>query len=241
MNRCFQRNPERLIRLWGPPGENAPPCPALPRGLPPAPLPLRSRAAEEAFRAWLEGCPTEDLRPLTLILGGFVDACVAQAYAVAALWPPELAVRQDVYYREHPEGRDALDLVRFYAGRGLPVIVVGFSWGGDTAVHAVARRTNAPIDLLVTLDPVSRKGPPRAPLPHVRHWVNVCLDYAKASWRVRSNLIARIGGPWGPVAVAQENHIADPTLTHAQALDLFQGYALDAVRGAASRTCSTLA
>jgi hypothetical protein len=77
------------------------------------------------------------------------------------------------------------------------LIVVGHSWGADTAVD-IARYLDAQemgwnINLLVTLDPVSRSGPPKS-RPGVDFWLNVDAKAKKASFNDR---VAKIGGNWG--------------------------------------------
>ena len=241
VNHDFQRNPQRLIRLLGFEQSSAPAprswpeqalAQALDWALPwarvtPAPAPLRSQRVEDAFCAAVRTLEPTSLRPLLLLLGGFLDGRLGNAYSLVARWPQELAV--DFFFREHPEGAAARRLVELYVRKGLPVILMGHSWGADAAVNAVARRLDVPIDLLVTLDPVSRKGPP-AQLAHVRHWINVYVDYACASWRVPSYIVARLGGPWGPVLAAHENYRASPQVSHDDVGALISGPALRAIR-----------
>lgn len=90
------------------------------------------------------------------------------------------------------------DIVNIYASKGHSVALIGHSWGGDAAVNLVARKLDAPIDLLISLDPVSRKGAPRRKIPNVRHWLNIHIDYSQSTWLDIPNLVARIGGRGKP-------------------------------------------
>jgi len=104
------------------------------------------------------------------------------------------------------------------------VALIGHSWGGDAAVNLVARKLNAPIDLLISLDPVSRKGAPRRRLPNVRHWLNIHIDYSQSTWFDIPNLVARIGGPWEAAENADVNVSCPPDMTHAWAWGMFERY-----------------
>ena len=102
--------------------------------------------------------------------------------------------------------------------------LIGHSWGGDAAVNLVARKLDAPIDLLISLDPVSRKGAPRRKLPNVRHWLNIHIDYSRSTWFDIPNLVARIGGPWEAAETADANVSCPPDMTHAWAWGMFERY-----------------
>ncbi len=96
--------------------------------------------------------------------------------------------------------------------------------GGDAAVNLVARKLDAPIDLLISLDPVSRKGAPRRKIPNVRHWLNIHIDYSQSTWLDIPNLVARIGGPWEAAENADVNVSCPPDMTHAWAWGMFERY-----------------
>ena len=98
-----------------------------------------------------------------------------------------------------------------------PVVFIGHSYGGDSALDAAAR---GEVDLLVTLDAVSLLSWPKF-YPDGR-WVNaytsqpsdmVALPFvilpASAAWILGGNgacdLVALIGGPWGPESRANRN------------------------------------
>lgn len=205
MNFHFQRNPRRLMALTG--------CETI-----------RNRTEERTFLARLRASEPETvpLRPLVLVIGGFLDQLLANSYAVSRLYPDDLRARHDVFFREHAEGRDMRILVEHYAGRGLPVALIGHSWGGDAAVNAVAAKTAARIDLLITLDPVSRKGPPAESLPNVGLWLNIHVDYAAAALCNVSNMVGRIGGPWQAVRAAHRNVACPRDVDHAHAIAMFR-------------------
>lgn len=175
MNFTFQRNPERLLDLCGL-------------------SPIRDRRQEKLFMEKAAALDARDLRPLVLVIGGFLDQILGNSYAVSARYPADLRARHDVWFREHYESRKMRDIVNIYASKGHSVALIGHSWGGDAAVNLVARKLDAPIDLLISLDPVSRKGAPRRKIPNVRHWLNIHIDYSQSTWLDIPNLVARIGG-----------------------------------------------
>lgn len=144
MNFFFQRNPRHLVEQAGMLGVYGP-------------------EEEKIFLSRVEAMDAALLRPLVLVVGGSWIRVLANSYAVSEQYPADLAARHDVWFREYYEARFMRNLVHFYAKRGKPVAIIGHSWGGDAAVNAVSRKVPDAIELLVTLDPVSRKGPPRPP------------------------------------------------------------------------------
>ena len=211
MNFFFQRNPRRLVEQAGLPG-------------------IYGQKDEKQFLTCIETLGADQLRPLVLVIGGFMDQFLANSYAVSEQYPEDLAARHDVWFREYYEARFMRKLVHFYAGHGKPVASVGHSWGGDAAVNAVARRISDPIELLVTLDPVSRKGPPRHRLANVRHWLNIYIDYASTAWLDIPNLVARIGGPWEYASSADVNIACPSEMRHAWAAGMFYRYGEETLR-----------
>ena len=113
---------------------------------------------------------------------------------------------QDIYYRAHDTRAHIQMLMALYHAAGQRVALVGHSWGGASAYKA-ALKSAAPVDLLVTLDPVSvfPLGERRKPA-NVRRWVNVRLDFKRADMRDSSNLTAWIGRPWGLSAKADVSY-----------------------------------
>lgn len=75
-----------------------------------------------------------------------------------------------------------------------PIVLIGHSYGGDTAWN-VADSITRNIDLLVTLDPVSWLSNIIGSKPgKVRKWINVYADQDGYSW---NDFIADLGGQWG--------------------------------------------
>jgi pimeloyl-ACP methyl ester carboxylesterase len=72
--------------------------------------------------------------------------------------------------------------------------LIGHSYGGDTAAKAAAAASR-PINLLVTIDPVSLIRPSKATVEaHVNHWIDV--DAVTGGRGGVANDIAGIGGAW---------------------------------------------
>lgn len=200
MNFNFQRNPARLLSYCG-------------MSL------IKTKRQEKQFLALLDEVSTELFHPLVLVVGGFLDQVLGNSYAVSANLAKK--TEYDVFFREHYETKSMCSLVEFYASHGLSIILIGHSWGGDAAVNGVARRLDSPITLLITLDPVSHKGPPRRKLVNVQKWINIYVDYSITPWWNIPNLVARIGGPWEVVAVADNNISCPVELMHAHAWRMF--------------------
>ena len=159
-----------------------------------------------------------------------MDSVRGHAYAICRNCPPDVAHRCDLFYRHYTEPEDVQELLRLYHRKGLPTILIGHSWGADLAVNLVARKHAIPVDLLVTLDPVSRKRQLRTPCPTIRQWVNIYVDYNQATWFNITNLVARIGGPWGPVPAAHDNIRCPKEFPHSAAESMFRTFALSSVR-----------
>lgn len=225
MNYTYTRNPWRLVEQLGFTGADIAPSQYTPDE-----WCLASAAAERRFMSKLHTLSAEDLRTLVVVVGGFMDGRLGHAYGICRRYPPELREVHDVYFREHPEGAAVRELVELYRHRGKRVVLIGHSWGADAAVHAVTRKTAAKVDLLVTLDPVSRKMAPAKALHNVGHWHNVHLDYRVAPYLDSSNMVARVGGPWERVAVANENIPCPLDLNHADAAAMFDRFVLPVLR-----------
>ncbi|CAI1584043.1 alpha/beta hydrolase [Serratia fonticola] len=110
--------------------------------------------------------------------------------------------KQDVAYSEHGGGK-VPPLMKEWHAAGQKIVLVGHSWGGDRAILLAKENPDIPIELLVTLDPVSRKG--KSPKPaNVKRWDNIYIDYSIADGS-SANLIARTGGPWANCSGADYN------------------------------------
>ncbi|MEM9149920.1 MAG: alpha/beta hydrolase [Cyanobacteria bacterium P01_F01_bin.3] len=82
-----------------------------------------------------------------------------------------------------------------------PVVLVGHSYGGDTAYEAI-KLINQKVDLLITLDPVSNFRPSqRSKPPNVSTWINVWTSHSNTG----SDVIAEIGGDWDNQDSANDN------------------------------------
>ena len=114
---------------------------------------------------------------------------------------------QDTCYATHASTKQVTALVIRWHQAGQKICLVGHSWGAKTIFH-VARQLapEVSIDLLITLDPVSRRfSRHQIKKPeNVLRWLNVHVDYSQASMEY-SNVIARLGGYWGHCANADTN------------------------------------
>ncbi len=194
---------------------------------------LRFSFEEKRFFHKLERADDSILGGLCLVMGGFMDGILGKAYSVIGHIPGQVLGMCDVYYREHDEDAAARRLILRYGRAGHPVIVIGHSWGANTAVLDVLNAPfvrRVPVQALLTLDPVGVRHP--VALPSVRHWRNVYVDYAKADWS-RQNNVARLGMPWGRVVQADENFVF-PFLRHADAEGMFKMFGADFLSSAIS-------
>ena len=164
-----------------------------------------------------------DLRPLVLVIGGFLDQILGNSYAVSARYPADLRARHDVWFREHYESRKMRDIVNIYASKAIP-------WpSSGTAGAGTRRSTSSPANSRAhrsAHQPRSRiaQGTPRRRLPNVRHWLNIHIDYSQSTWFDIPNLVARIGGPWEAAENADVNVSCPPDMTHAWAWGMFERY-----------------
>ncbi|WP_260514557.1 hypothetical protein [Serratia fonticola] len=110
--------------------------------------------------------------------------------------------KQDVAYSEHGGG-NVPPLMKEWHTAGQKIVLIGHSWGGDRVILLAQENPDIPIELLVTLDPVSKKG--KSPKPkNVKQWDNVYIDYSLADGS-SANKIARMGGPWEHCPGADNN------------------------------------
>ena len=172
--------------------------------------------------------PTTPNKALILFVGGALDHRYKPLFG-GVFQPYQLrhSHRQDVHYALHSERKSMLKMIRHWQDYGQSVCLVGHSWGCQSILdvaHHVAQKKS--IELLVTLDPVSRKFiNQRGKKPvSVRRWLNVYID-AKQSRLERSNIIAMLGGRWDYRENADKNicleHQYGEEVTHAKARLLF--------------------
>ena len=93
MNFTFQRNPKRLLELCGMSA-------------------VRDRRQEKLFMEKAAALDAQALRPLVLVIGGFLDQILGNSYAVSARYPADLRAKHDVWFREHYESRKMRGIVR---------------------------------------------------------------------------------------------------------------------------------
>jgi hypothetical protein len=134
-----------------------------------------------------------------------------------------LGERQIAYF-SHTEGDRLASTIRALPV-GTRVVVVGHSWGGDTAAQAVAAlgAEGRPVATLVTVDPVGRFTS-RGFFERVRagtdDWTNIQAT-GGGTWE-RSNAVAALGRPYGSaVAAWADSHIEAP-FAHGQFNDLLR-------------------
>jgi len=152
--------------------------------------------------------PTSTETPWLALIGGMGDATHAATRAVHDTLPPGRS-----HYFSHLD-----DARLFQAAMARPpgqrLVLVGHSWGGETAARVTIRLGGAgrPVALLVTVDPVKRvltEGFLRAVRDCAACWVNIRATGGEKL--DQSNLIAALGGPWGerPRAFA-DRHVEAP-------------------------------
>ena len=102
-------------------------------------------------------------------------------------------------YYSHEDVEQILNDIRAQPP-GTRIVLVGHSWGGDTAARVAAQlgAEGRPVDLLVTVDPVGN-GASDGFLNRVRagsrEWINV--QATGGNWYDGDNLIARLGNRYG--------------------------------------------
>ena len=164
---------------------------------------------------WLKANDLAMFKPnktLILFIGGAMDDVYRPLLnGVFIPYYQKHAAYQDCFYATHAAIPQILNLVMYWHSFGQKIALVGHSWGGNSALK-VARKIagqmgdGITIELLVTLDPVSRRYFQRNIVKpvNVKRWLNVHIDYSRASMEY-SNLVARLGGCWGHCRNADRN------------------------------------
>ncbi|MAA80929.1 MULTISPECIES: alpha/beta fold hydrolase [unclassified Hyphomonas] len=102
-----------------------------------------------------------------IYIGGAGDTRtrLVAAYAEARQRDFAHEAHHDAHYFPHYALRRILNLARQHADAGRTLILVGHSWGGDTALRVLKALQPRRVDLLVCVDPVpkSRLNPPPTP------------------------------------------------------------------------------
>jgi len=168
-------------------------------------------------------------KTLIVFIGGAMDDRYRPLYHGVFL-PFRLrqqADSQDTCYATHATTKLIIPLIKHWSKAGQKVCIVGHSWGGNSALRIARELPQTVIDLLVTLDPVSRRYLTRQTLKpeNVNHWINVHIDYSKASMEY-SNVIARLGGAWTDCPNADSNiklsNDQNIEITHVMANRMFE-------------------
>lgn len=135
---------------------------------------------------------------------------------------------RDAHYFPHYASRRILHLARRSAESGHRLVIVGHSWGGDTALRVLKALRPQSVDLLVCVDPVpkSRLNPPPAP----RNARRILHVDARPSRPNRSDRVKDLGQWFGGTLhrrlssahariVADLNHFAFAQMMHAPGED----------------------
>ncbi|MBQ4132940.1 MAG: hypothetical protein IJD04_04305 [Desulfovibrionaceae bacterium] len=147
-------------------------------------------------------CPHSLRQDAVIFVGGFMDTLFCSLLRLAGAYS-EANPEQDVWYATYDSQKQIAKILETYNRAQRRIILVGHSWGGDSAARLLAAHPELCVNLLVTLDPVSTKGPP-SKNPNMGAWVNFYVNYT-LSRPHRSNFLARIGGPWGEAPAADLN------------------------------------
>lgn len=120
-----------------------------------------------------------------LFIGGFMDKRTGIVKAYQQQFQQNFPTLHSEYYQWH-EKRKVRERIRHLEGK---VIVIGHSYGAATAANILHQHK---VDLLITIDPVSRIWSRKK--PQTKHWINI---NARPSQYDLSDFIALIGGKWG--------------------------------------------
>lgn len=182
------------------------------------------------------------IKTLVVFIGGCGDS-IYQPLLNSVFAPYEKAYghginrRQDVSYSEHGVGNVPPLLKRWFKAN-QKIVLVGHSWGGNSAYKLALEHSNIPIELLVTLDPVSYSSQHIKP-KNVKRWINSYVQYdvksvvkdlfGNISTIKNGNPIALLGHPWEYREGADKNFIVNKNkngtlnkISHANALAMFR-------------------
>lgn len=174
--------------------------------------------------------PCRRFQPLVMFVGGAKDPEFGPVLeGVFFPYNRDHEDIQDIGYGAWQTGASIKGLALHWMAQGQKVVLVGHSYGGDTVMDISRELSDAgkAIELVVTLDPVSRIGP-RANQPKptgVKKWLNVYVDYENAG-RSGANRIALLGGVWGHCENADQNStfLNGTGAEHAYANSMFSYY-----------------
>jgi pimeloyl-ACP methyl ester carboxylesterase len=139
-------------------------------------------------------------RPLVVFIGGFADGLNRNVVRVFCAYDARWEQTRKLYFA-YDGNRGAMARAIQDSADGAPVVLVGHSYGGDTA-YDLADSLGSRVHLLVTLDPVSpRRERQTVPRPgEVRRWINVRVGSAPGL--SSCGLAGVVGGAWGPQPAA---------------------------------------
>jgi pimeloyl-ACP methyl ester carboxylesterase len=161
---------------------------------------MRRRPSDAAPRQTGALPVADPAAPLLILIGGAGDGTLRKVGQVVD-WlraRPDAAMREVCYFFHWQKGA-VLDLIAAQPP-GRPIRLIGHSWGGNAAARicAVLGLQGRELDLLVTIDPVTRGIGPGF-LARVkggaRRWINVRAGGAAGF--DYSDLVAAIGGTYG--------------------------------------------
>lgn len=160
-------------------------------------------------------------QPLVMFVGGAMDMEYKPMYRVFEEYDPANEHNQDIGYVTWQRGNQLKVIALHWLMQGQKVVLVGHSFGARTA-HKVSKELSdmgEEVELLVTLDPVYKRGPQPKP-DKVKTWLNVYVDYDKAEKGSlgSANNIALRGGPWQNCPSADTNEIFSNLSYEAHAL-----------------------
>ncbi len=179
---------------------------------------------------WIPSHALKELVPphqaLLVIFGGFFDKSWTEN---VKSWAKELSYPNTVvrYFAHDAENR-AVRVILEHLRENMsgPVIIVGHSWGGDTAMDAAnALNKVGPgvkIELAVTLDAVSwgdmQQNFGGLKTKNIQKWINVWNKGTGVT-----DLVATLGGHWGDETGAENVKLErDQNFTHADSERMFQ-------------------
>lgn len=139
-------------------------------------------------------------RPVVVFVGGFADGLNRNVVRVFCAYDAAWEHTRKLYFAYDADRGRMMRAIQDSAD-GAPMVLVGHSYGGDTA-YDLADSLGARVHLLVTLDPVSpRREGQTVPRPgEVRRWINVRVGSRPGL--SSCGLAGAIGGAWGPQPAA---------------------------------------
>lgn len=191
-------------------------------------------------------------KSLLIFIGGFRDDATQTVRKLAEQANMEFAgsIEKDNLTIKYFAWNEADQITKFIANHAMmnrdsSIILVGYSYGGDTA-YSLAQSVGSRIKLLVTLDPVGNSGinyktdcspefpdstsrkdikqidceegrKQRTKPMNVSEWLNVWVSGGNA----RSDLVAHVGGAWNNQKFADANYFLQ-NVSHSQAYSMYR-------------------